>query len=125
EVRLLGSTRVRRVDGSWIESGEWRTRKTLELLRMLALHEGKRVSTDTLVESLWPGSDAEHAKTSLRTAASQIRKAVGLDCIGRSHGGLHLEHAWIDTQRFKALVDECSRASAEGRHTDAVAAARD
>src|SRR3954468_17670829 len=124
EIRLLGPTRVRRVDGSWVESGEWRTRKTLELLRILALHEGVRVSADALMESLWPGSDVEHARTSLRTAASQIRKVVGLDCVARSHGGLHLDHGWVDTQRFKALVDECSRASAEGRHTDAVTAAR-
>ena len=37
EIRLLGPLYVRRADSTLVEPGAWRTGKTLDLLRLLAL----------------------------------------------------------------------------------------
>ncbi len=123
EVRTLGPFRVRRADGSWVDPGEWKTRKTIELLRILALQAGQKVSVDLLIDVLWGTSDPEHARTSLRTAASQIRKVLRQDCVARRHDGLVLEDVWVDAHRFKSLAAECRQVYADGRHVDAVLAA--
>lgn len=124
EIRLLGSLNVRRADGSYVQTNEWRTRKTQDLLRILALQAGKRVSVDSLVESLWPGVDSERGMASLRTAASQIRRVLRRDCVERVHRGVILRGVWVDTQTFAALARECQLAASEGRFPQAVAAAR-
>ncbi len=123
EIRTLGAFRVRRADGSWVDPAEWRTRKTVELLRILALLAGQRVSVDVLIETLWGDVDPERARTSLRTAASQIRRVLRQDCVARRQDGLALTDVWVDAHRFKSLAAECRQLHAEGRHVDAVVVA--
>ncbi|MGW0230110.1 BTAD domain-containing putative transcriptional regulator [Actinopolymorpha singaporensis] len=125
EVRLLGPLRVRRPDGSIVPSGAWRTGKTTDLLRLLALNAGEPVPAMTLTETLWPSVDEYRARASLRTAASQIRKAVGVDCVGRRSGGLVLLDAWVDAVAFTGLAAEAARAYREGRHADCLTATRE
>ncbi len=125
EVRLLGPLRVRRPDGSVVPSGAWRTGKTTDLLRLLALNAGEPVPAMTLTETLWPSVDESRARASLRTAASQIRKAVGVDCVGRRSGGLVLLDAWVDAVAFTGLAAEAARAYREGRHADCLTVTRE
>ncbi|MET9019307.1 BTAD domain-containing putative transcriptional regulator [Actinopolymorpha sp. NPDC004070] len=125
EVRLLGPLRVRRPDGSVVPSGGWRTGKTTDLLRLLALNAGDPVPAMTLTETLWPTVDESRARASLRTAASQIRKAVGVDCVGRRAGGLVLLDAWVDAVAFTGLAAEAARAYREGRHADCLTVTRE
>jgi DNA-binding winged helix-turn-helix (wHTH) protein len=47
-----------------------------ELLFFLALHQGV-ASTDLLSESLWPESDADRARTSLKVTISRLRLRLG------------------------------------------------
>lgn len=109
EVRMLGPLQVRRGDGSAVDSREWRTGKTADLLRLLALRAGQYVAADTLLTVLWPESDQRHAQASLRTAVSQIRQVLGRDCIDRSVGGLHLRDVWVDVVAFRSLAAEARR----------------
>ncbi|GAA2757325.1 BTAD domain-containing putative transcriptional regulator [Actinopolymorpha rutila] len=125
EVRLLGPLRVRRPDGSIVPSGAWRTGKTTDLLRLLALNAGEPVPAMTLTETLWPSVDESRARASLRTAASQIRKVVGVDCVGRRSGGLVLLDAWVDAVAFTGLAAEAARAYREGRYADCLTATRE
>ncbi len=124
EIRLLGSLHVRRADGSLVEPSDWRTRKTHDLLRILALRVGKRVPVDDLVSTLWPGAGPERGKASLRTAASQIRRVLSSDCIERLQGSVVLRGVWVDTRAFTALAGECRTAVASGHFAEAVATAR-
>ncbi len=123
EIRLLGPLRVRRVDGSWVDGAEWRTRKTQDLLRILALEAGQRVSTDQLVDVLWPEGDVERGKVSLRTAASHLRRVLGPDCLTRSRGGLVLSDVWVDTQKFQTLAHDCHQAFSRGDFAAALVSA--
>lgn len=108
ELRLLGPGMVD--DGAGpVEATAWRTAKTFDLLRVLALSVGQPIAVDTLVEHFWPTADASRAGTSLRTATFQIRKVLGNDSVVRVGHALMLQGAWVDVAAFRELaaqVDE-------------------
>ena len=122
EVRLLGPTTVRRADGTVVSPREWRTSKTLDLLRLLALHRDRPVRTDRIVDLLWPDVEEPRGRASLRTAASQLRRVLHPECIERSVDGLVLRHAWVDVTSFRALAAEAAAARRSGQLARTVAA---
>jgi DNA-binding SARP family transcriptional activator len=111
EIRLLGTGQVRDRDGTPVDATAWRTAKTFDLLRVLALADGRPVSTETLVDLFWPSTDLARGRTSLRTAASQIRKVLGCDTIIRVGNGLALHDVWVDTGAYRALATQVEGAS--------------
>jgi DNA-binding SARP family transcriptional activator len=125
EIRLLGPLHVRRSDSSVVEPGAWRTGKTLDLLRLLALDADQPVRVASLLEKLWPDVDEAHGRASLRTAASQLRRALRSDCIERRLGGLVLRHAWVDATAFRSLATEAKAALRERRLARVVALTRE
>ncbi len=125
EIRLLGPLHVRRADSTVVEPGAWRTGKTLDLLRLLALDADQPVSVASLLEKLWPDVDEAHGRASLRTAASQLRRALRSDCIERRLGGLVLRHAWVDTIAFRSLALEAKSALRERQPARVVALTRE
>lgn len=68
-VQLLGSFRADRAG----HPATFRTKKTASLLAYLVYHAGRRVSKEFLVEALWPESDSEKGRHSLRVALSSLR----------------------------------------------------
>ena len=124
EIRMLGPLLVRRHDGSGVRDDEWRTSKTLDLLRLLALHNGEAVPVRTIVDLLWPGVAESRGRASLRTAASQLRKALGEDCVERRIGGLVLVDSWVDVQTFEGLLTEAATCARVGDHQGTVAAVK-
>ena len=122
-VRLLGDLEVTGPDGSVVDPHLWRTSKTMDLLRLLALANGQVVRTDTLLDRLWPHSTVDRGRASLRTASSQVRRAVDAPCVVRRPDGLALEGAWVDTQAFLAGARRVQQAVRGGRHADVVALA--
>lgn len=120
EVRVLGPLEVIRTDGSLVDPGAWRTGKTMDLLRILALENDQPVRTSSLVGLLWPDVDSEHGRGSLRTAASTIRAAVGQDVVARRHGDLVLVSTNVDVDDYRDLVAAVSRATARGDDQEAL-----
>ena len=106
QICVLGPLRAWRADGSVVESREWRTGKTMDLVRLLALRAGQPVPGRILMAALWPSSELPRAQASLRTAASQIRRTLGHDCLQRSIAGLSLNDVWVDAVLFQALAAE-------------------
>jgi DNA-binding SARP family transcriptional activator len=102
EIRLLGPLEVRRSDGSTVDAREWKTGKTVDLLRMLALSAGRPRPVDGLLAALWPDSAPAQAQSSLHTATFRIRQVLGRDCLARDLGGLRLHGAWVDVAAFRA-----------------------
>jgi DNA-binding SARP family transcriptional activator len=125
EIRILGRLRVRRPDGSIVDNTEWRTGKTADLVRLLALAGGRPVRVDALLDSLWPSVEETKARASLRTAASQIRRTLGVDCIERGFDGLALNNAWIDAEAFTGLAHEGRAHARGGHHAQVVRIARE
>ena len=124
EIRLLGGLRVRRSDGTPVALAEWRTGKTADLLRLLALSVEQPVRCETLLDSLWPDVDDKRGRASLRTAVSQIRRILGTDCIERRLDGLVLTNAWVDVEAIRVIAAEVSACRRAGDHGRAVSMAR-
>jgi SARP family transcriptional regulator, regulator of embCAB operon len=122
-VRLLGDLEVCRADGSLVTADQWRTAKTVDLLRLLALGNGQVVRSSSLMERLWPAVSADRARASLRTATSHIRRAIGAEHVVRRLDGLTLQDAWVDTHAFVHGVRRAQQAAREGRAGDVVAIA--
>ncbi|HEU4811920.1 MAG TPA: bacterial transcriptional activator domain-containing protein [Nocardioides sp.] len=111
EIRLLGDWGVRRHDGCLIDNHDWRTGKTRDLLRLLALDNGHAVRSPALIAKLWPDASPDRARASLRTAASQIRHAMGVNCIERQPGHLVLRGCWVDVGEFVSVHHQSQRAA--------------
>lgn len=113
-VQLLGELRVWRADGSEVEPDEWRTGKTTDLFRLLALEHGHVVRPAGLIVKLWPDVTDDRARNSLRTATSRIRQATHSTCVVRRLEGLVLEGAWVDAVEFRELAKVAHLAAREG-----------
>ncbi len=120
EIRLFGPMLVRRADGSVVQQAEWRTSKTMDLLRLLALNAGQAVTISSLLDKLWPEVEAERGRASLRTAASQLRKILRTDNLERRPGSMILHRAWVDTHAYSALMVDADRARRAGEHAETV-----
>jgi DNA-binding SARP family transcriptional activator len=123
-VRLLAGLEVTRLDGTVVPARAWRTGKTMDLLRMLALSNGRPVRVTRLTETLWPGVSEERARGSLRTAGSHIRHATQVNCIVRHPEGLVLTGAWVDVVEFLELARQAHRSAREGSHDRVLTLAR-
>ena len=115
---------VRRADGSRVETKEFKTTKTLDLLRMLVLTDGRPLPVEHLVGHLWPDVDITHGKASLRTAASQLRKVLGNDLIERRGDTFVVTRIWSDVTAYHVLADDAAEARRGGRHAETVAIVR-
>lgn len=113
EIKLLGRGSVS-VDEGAVAPSAWRTSKTFDLLRVLALSVGRPVETDSLEELFWPDVEHTRAGTSLRTAAFQIRRVLGPERLVRVGHALMLQDVWVDVGAYRALGDMVTTASREG-----------
>lgn len=119
-IRLLGGFEVVRADGTHVGAADWSTRKTKDLVRLLALSAGRPVRSSHLIEKLWPTATPERGRGSLRTAASQIRRTVGASCLARHPEGLILVDTRVDVVDFLGLVRDVHQAAREERPDAAV-----
>jgi DNA-binding SARP family transcriptional activator len=115
-VSILGDLEVRRPDGTLVGFDEFRTGKTMDLFRILALNNGRPVRLASVIDKLWPSVSLDRARTSLRTACSQIRRATGVNCIVRQNGGVLLRDAWVDAILFLNDVRHVHAAAQASRH---------
>ncbi len=122
---MLAPLQVRRADGTRVRDREWRTSKTADLVRWLAVRAGDPVPADVLVEQLWPSVDPVRGRASLRTAVAHVRRVLGGDCVERRLDGLVLRDAWVDAVAFTRLVAEVRHLVAAGDDAHAVTTARE
>jgi hypothetical protein len=111
QVRLFGWFRAE-VDRRPIE---WIRRRDRQLFKYLALHPGGSVSRAELGQVFWPGAEKHLVAQSLRTACSNIRKAlaqiVGFDRVDAyfragDELALDLENVIVDVNGFVAHVND-------------------
>jgi DNA-binding SARP family transcriptional activator len=130
-VRLLGGFTIaigdRPVDLTVLRP---RARSTL---RFLALHGGRPVHVETVLDALWPGADPASAKRNLQVAVSSIRKL--LDPVGDAGPDHHLQRdgdayglvlpagSKSDIATFERHLAEARRLHLAGDHEPARAAA--
>jgi DNA-binding SARP family transcriptional activator len=112
DFRILGPLEVIE-DGQALDLGGQKQRA---LLAALLLHANEVVSSDRLIEALWPEHPTETAAKALQVYVSQLRKLLGKErLVTRSPGYLlRVEEDELDLER-------CRRLAEEGRPKEALA----
>lgn len=74
-VQTLGGFRVLR-DGLPVPPEAWKSKKTRDLLKILAARRGRPVARDEIIEALWPDEDPSRTGNRLSVALSTLRSAI-------------------------------------------------
>ena len=104
EFRLLGRLEVGE-RGRVVEVARGRESA---LLALLLLHANEPVSTDRLVEELWPEQQPEHTAKALQVYVSRLRKRIGAERLKTTPAGyvIEVEPGELDISRFERLTAE-------------------
>ena len=79
------------------------------LLAILAIHEGRRLTSDQLVEFAWAGRPPATAPAALRVHLAKLRQALGsADALPFGHHGYALDHSLVTTD-LDELADLLAR----------------
>ena len=104
--------------------------RALSVLRLLALHAGRPIHREVLMNSLWPDVDPEAALHSLQVAVSSLRKLMPPEHspgIARHGDSYQLElrpDAFSDVRSFQAALNAATAATGHGDHRRAFDEAR-
>jgi PAS domain S-box-containing protein len=132
---LLGPTRVRRPDGSFVDGVLWQRGKVRALLVYLAWQQGRPVPRKELLQLLWPDMPYDAALSNLNTTVYNLRRSLepALEHGGDSYyigydGGCYCLTAgaelWLDVEAFERNVrlarKESDRYQAVHRYQEAL-----
>ncbi|MBI1296579.1 AAA family ATPase [bacterium] len=134
-ILTLGTLRVLR-DGVEVDEHDWRTRQARQLLKILVTERPRPVSTDRIIEILWPNSTPSAASTTLRSAVNALRNVLEPERPNRAPssyiytqtpGYAYRSHPnlWLDVEAFEQHLDEAARlpaAEERRKHVEAALA---
>ncbi len=114
-IYTFGALQVVR-DGVAVTEGDWHTRQARQLLKILITERPRAVSTDVLIEILWPSSAPNAAATTLRSAVNALRNVLEPDRPSRAPSryivtqtpgyAFHLApEIWLDVEEFEHLLN--------------------
>ena len=134
-VRLLGTFEVWRA-GAKIEPDDWGQRKTEALFKFLVLHRDRVVTSDQLLEALYPDSDPAKVRKNLSGRISQLRQALEPDLM-RGPDSRYVktvkegyrftlgDDGWIDVDAFESELQEAESLKRAERWGEALARYRE
>jgi hypothetical protein len=104
DFRVLGPVEAG-ADGRSVALGGRRQRM---LLALLLLYANEAVSSERLIDSLWPGRRPQSAANALQQYVSRLRKALGEQVLGTTTAGyvLRVSPGELDVWRFESLLSE-------------------
>ena len=113
-VRLFGEFSV---EGA--TSHELGSRKARIVLKLLALHHGRAVSSDRLTDAVWPSTLPANPSDQLAVLISRLRAVVGRNRIILSEAGYRLHADWVDLDEFARSAERAELAAAAGHDREA------
>lgn len=117
EIRTLGSFAVI-VAGDPVPAAEWPSRKSRDLVKVLAARHGRQISREALAELLWPG--VRDTSSRLSVALSTVRSALDHDRryppdhfvrADREKVGLDPDTVTLDVTEFSRTAQDALRAA--------------
>lgn len=118
--------------GREVDDKHWKTRKSKYMFAYLALHAGKDVPDEKLMDLFWPDVEPEKARQSLYAALSHMRKAMEAvvpgetDRVVLARKGFYRFNAdrpfFLDVSEFEKQVEVGNARWREGRQEEAVVA---
>ncbi len=117
-IETFGGLRIH-IGGATLDGDRWRGRKTKALLKALIVLGGSRISSDRIMDMLWPGADGAQAAVSLKVSLSRLRR-IGCAKGEKPLPWIRVRHKRISLVRPACRVDalrfrECA---ARGTRTD-------
>ncbi|MGW3348490.1 AfsR/SARP family transcriptional regulator [Nonomuraea rubra] len=111
--QILGPTNVLGEDGEPVTLGGPRVRA---LLTLLALHAGRVVGAEQLVDGMYGHRPPEGVANALQSQVSRLRRALGRDLVEFHPAGYRLvaDPGDVDARRFELLTSEGRQALAGG-----------
>jgi DNA-binding SARP family transcriptional activator/tetratricopeptide (TPR) repeat protein len=128
-IRVLGGFVVERA-GRPVPRSAWGSRKARDLLKLLVVRNGRRVTREELADLLWPDEPYEVVTNRLSVALSVVRGILTPEgapkdaaAIRTDGDTIRLDHEAVDVDllRFRRLAEEGLRAARAGRAEEAVA----
>jgi PAS domain S-box-containing protein len=125
-IYLLGHVTVQRADDSPVDGLFWRRAKVRALFAFLALHRGRAVHRDTLIEVLWPDLERAPALRNLNTTVYNLRLSLEPmlqhgaessyvqhegDCYTLNGGPAH----WLDVNAFETGIAQARQEADSAR----------
>jgi ATP/maltotriose-dependent transcriptional regulator MalT/DNA-binding SARP family transcriptional activator len=129
-IRVLGGFVVER-SGRPVPRAAWGSRKARDLLKVLVVRAGRRISREQLADLLWPDEPYEEVTNRLSVALSVVRSVLAEGDASRDAGPIRTvddaieldgDAVDIDLVRFEELADEGERAARSGDVAAAVVA---
>lgn len=102
-ITLLGSFSLE-IDGVDVKAEEWKSKKALTMFKYLAVKKGHKVSSDSLIELLWPENGGLDSTGNLHTAVWSVRRILQGDFLQYSNGSYWLEckdNCCLDLEEFE------------------------
>ena len=120
-IYTFGTLQVVR-EGIAVTESDWHTRQARQLLKILITERPRPVSTDALIEILWPNSTPHAAATTLRSAINALRNVLEPDRPNRAPSryivtqtpgyAFHLSpEIWLDVDEFEHLLNRVNNLS--------------
>ncbi|MDQ1689687.1 MAG: hypothetical protein QOK42_2662, partial [Frankiaceae bacterium] len=111
---LLGGFTVT-VGAREVSDAGWPSRRSAELVALLALSDRRRLMRDQVIEALWPHLAPDAGAANLRKAAHHARQALGReDAVMLSGGRVELFPA-CDVETDVGLFERCAEAAVRSR----------
>jgi DNA-binding SARP family transcriptional activator len=103
-LKTLGGLGIERGDQPLPSTGP--RRRLLALLALIAEHDPPGISRDKLLAYLWPESDTQRARNSLKQGLYSLRQSLGIPLVNCAGGVLRLNRRLIeiDTWQFEATL---------------------
>jgi len=116
QIYTLGTLQVVR-DSTAVTESDWHTRQARQLLKILLTERPRPVSTDVLIEILWPHSTPSAAATTLRSAINALRNVLEPDRPNRAPSKYIVTQApgyafhltpdiWLDVDEFERRLNQ-------------------
>lgn len=103
-IRLLGAFAVER-DGMRIGAEAIGRRRARDLLQLLALAPGHRLSRERIIDALWPDKDPEAGANNLHRALHDLRQIIGRGHVFAGKGLVRLgDGVRVDVAEFESLA---------------------
>jgi DNA-binding SARP family transcriptional activator/tetratricopeptide (TPR) repeat protein len=103
-IHLLGRFEVVRADAP-IPPHAWRRRRPADLLKLVALSDGRTISRDAAIDALWPDKDPASGANNLHRALYDLRQILGGRWVDIDRGNISLRpDAWVDVDAFEQAV---------------------
>jgi len=119
QIYTFGTLQVVR-DSQTVTESDWHTRQARQLLKILITERPRPVSTDRLIDLLWPNSTPDAAATTLRSAINALRnvleperrsRAPSKYVVTETPGYAFHNHAdiWLDVGHFETLLNQAEQ----------------